>query len=77
MTEMEFFAQYEIKPCPGLHGTAVRICRRDGGHYGEIRTTHDANGTAFAVSVLPGGHVGTRKSFGAALKLMIRHLPRA
>lgn len=77
MTEMEFFAQYEIKPYPGQHGIAVRICRRDGGHYGEIRTIHDANGTAFVVTVPQGGRVGSRKSFGAALKLLIRHLPRA
>lgn len=77
MTEMEFFAQYEIKPCPGLHGTAVEIWRRNSGVYGEIRATRDASGTAFVVSVLPSGHVGSRKSFGAALKLMIRHLPSA
>lgn len=76
MTEMEFFAQYELKPCPGLHGSAVRVHRRGGGHYGEIHTRHDANGTSFAVST-PGGYVGSRKSFASALKLMIRHLPRA
>lgn len=75
MTEMEFFAQYEIKPCPGLHGTAVRICRRDGGHYGEIHTISDSSGTTFTVTVPKEGRVGSRKSFGAALKLLIRHLP--
>jgi len=77
MTEMEFFAQYELKPLPGLQGSAVRVHRRGGGHYGEIHTRHDANGTSFAVSIPPGRYVGSRKSFASALKLMIRHLPRA
>lgn len=76
MTEMEFFAQYELKPLPGLQGSAVRVCRRGGGHYGEIHTRNDANGTSFAVFTPLGGYVGSRKSFASALKFMIRHLPR-
>jgi hypothetical protein len=69
MDEMEFFQTYELRPT-GFTENALDIWKRDSGIYGKIGR---CNASEFQVHV-GSQYVGKRATFGAALKLFIRHV---